>query len=341
MSSVIEQVDTRTAAENQLSALHDLYLERDSELFPNDPETPWPQRLVDWRYLRSDQLRPQWVYSEGGRMVAVAGCYLHRTQDLDNGYGWIYVRPGHRRRGIARAVVKPMFDYLQADNRKRFAVDIPVGHPSESLARRAGLKDALREVVSQLRVAGVDRALLDDWIERARERASDYEVISFTSPIPDEYRERYVAVMDVMNTAPLDDFEEDPFHWTEEMVAEAEAMEELKKRVILTCIAIHKPSGVMAGFTDLVYQSLHPAVAHQWNTGVDPGHRNLGLGRWLKATMLKGLIENYPEVEIIETQNAASNESMLNINIELGFKPATTQIIWQGDLKVVRDAFSV
>jgi GNAT superfamily N-acetyltransferase len=297
--------------------------------------------LVDWRYLRADEDIPRWVWWEGGRIVAASGCYLQRDQNLDNALGLIYVLPDSRLRGLGRLVAQPMFDYIEDDHRIRFAVAIPTGSPVEDLAKRAGMKDAYRERVSQLRLVDVDRDQLDRWIERARERASDYELVSFSTPVPAEYREQAVAIIDVMNTAPLEDFEEDPLVWTEEMQADLEAMETLKKRTVLTFVAVHKPSGVFAGYTNVAYQSLHPAMAHQWDTGVDPAHRNRGLGRWLKAAMLKQIMDKYPEVEIIETENAESNTPMLNINIELGFKPSIEQILWQGDTRSVREALSV
>ena len=341
MTPRLEQVDTRVADEATLRAMHDLYLLHDREYFPNDPIMPWAQRLLDWRYLRDDHDIPRWVVWEEGQVVATGGCFLHRTQDLENSFGFFYVHPDHRLRGLGRQVATRVLDYAEADGRKRLAVGIPVGFTSDSLAKRAGMKGAYRERISQLRVADVDLGQLDRWIERGSERASDYEVISLGSPIPDEYRERYVAVTEVMNTAPMEDFEEEPFHWTLEMLADAEAMEQLKERTILTFVAVHRPTGVFAGYTNVVYQSLHPSVAHQWDTGVDPAHRNLGLGRWLKAAMMKELITNYPAIEIIETENAESNAPMLNINIEMGFQSALEQILWQGEIASIRKALSI
>ncbi len=324
-----------------MRALHDLYRLHDREYYPNDPEMPWPQRLVDWRYLRSDEDIPRWVAWEDGEIVATAGCFLMVEQDLDNSFGFIYVHPDHRKRGLGRQVAGPVFDYVAADSRKRFAVAIPVEFPSEDLARRAGMKDAYRERISQLRTADVDEHQLDEWIARAGERATDYEIVNLGSPIPDEYRERFVAVTEVMNTAPMEDFEEEPFHWSLELLADAEKSEALRKRTILTFAAVHKPTGVFAGYTNVVYQSLFPAKAHQWDTGVDPEHRNLGLGRWLKAAMMKEILTNYPDVAVVETENAGSNAPMLNINIEMGFKPAIEQILWQGNTQQIRDALSI
>ena len=37
--------------------------------------------------------------------------------------------------------------------------------------------------------------------------------------------------------------------------------------------------------------------------------------------MIKRFVSEFPEMEKIETGNAGSNEPMLNINIQMGFKP--------------------
>jgi GNAT superfamily N-acetyltransferase len=319
--------------------LHELYLVLDAEYYPGNPEVPWPQRLVDWRYFDSDHDIPRWIIWEGDRVVASGGCFLQRSQDLDNSFGFFYVLPEYRNTGLGRKLAAPVLEY--ASDRKRFAVAIPIGFSSAALAKRAGMKDAYRERVSQLRVADVDLEMLDMWVKRARERASDYEVLFFTSPIPEEFRKRFVAVTEVMNTAPMEDFEEDPFHWTDELLADAEAVEAKRSRTILTAVAVHEPTGVFAGYTNIVCQKLHPAMAYQWDTGVDPDHRNKGLGRWLKAAMMQDIVANYPDVEIVVTENAESNAPMLNINVEMGFKPYLEQILWQGELASVRAALSI
>jgi GNAT superfamily N-acetyltransferase len=100
---------------------------------------------------------------------------------------------------------------------------------------------------------------------------------------------------------------------------------------------VHKPSGEFAGYTQIKTQDLQPDLAWQWETGVDPAHRNKGLGRWLKAAMIERIISEYPAVERVDTFNAGSNEPMLNINIAMGFEPIHLSHAWQGDLATARE----
>lgn len=337
MTIHIEQIDTRNAPEETLRALHELYLEWDKEWDPNYPDVPWEQRLADWRHVRDFTEVPRWVAFDGARVVATAGLHFHREQDLDNCFGWVFVSADHRRQGIARLVAKPSLEYGHGSGRKRYATLIKAGTVHSVWPDRLGLKAVYNERGSHMRIAEVDRTMLEEWIERASERAQDYELLFLDSPIPEEYRDRFLAVTDVMNTAPLEDLEEDPMHWSDQELRDAEEMEALKKKSIYTAVARHKPTGDFAGYTQLVYQSLHPAVAQQWDTGVDPVHRNLGLGRWLKAAMLLRVLDEHPDIEVIETENAESNEPMLNINVAMGFKPALELVIYQGDIQTAQE----
>lgn len=81
-----------------------------------------------------------------------------------------------------------------------------------------------------------------------------------------------------------------------------------------TLAAREKSSGRLAGFTELMLNPAKPLVAQQGNTGVLEIYRNQGLGRWLKAAMLRRLCQERPG-------NADSNAPMLKINTQLGFQP--------------------
>lgn len=335
MTFPIEQIDTRTVDEAKLNSLHDLYLEWDAEWVPDEPPTPFAKRLAEWRHVKDLVDVPRWVVWDGDRAVATAGVYLHRTQDLENAWSWIYVSAEYRRRGLSRSLALKPVDYAVADGRKRIAVGVPEGSEYSVLPERAGMKKVYNERVSQMKVSDLDFEMLEGWIARASERAGDYELLFLAMPIPEEHRSRMIDVMDVMNTAPLEDMEEDPIQWDDGMLRDVEQAEARKQNYIYTCVARHKPTGEFVGYTALVFQELHPAKANQWDTGVHPEHRNRGLGRWLKAAMALKFLAEHPDVEVVETQNADSNDPMLNINVAMGFKPSLHLIIYQGPIEKV------
>lgn len=331
MSFPIEQIDTRTVDESKLKALHQLYLEWDREWMPDDPPAPFAKRLAGWRNVKELEEIPRWVTWDGDRVVATSGVYLHRTQDLENAWTWIYVAVDYRNRGLSRPLARMPVEYAIENGRMRLAVGLQEGSEYSVLPGRAGMKLAYNERVSQLKISDLDFEMLKQWVARAPERAGDYELLFLPMPIPEEHRTRMIEVMDVMNSAPLEDLEEEPTKWDDEMLRDVESAEARKQNTIYTCVARHKPTGDFVGYTSLVFQALHPEKANQWDTGVDPKHRNLGLGRWLKAAMALKFLAEHPEVKVIETENADSNDPMLNINVAMGFKPSLQHIIYQGD----------
>jgi len=341
MAVRLESVDTTSAPESILGAMHDLYLEIDDEVLPGDPPKPYRQRLVDWRHTPEFELVRHWVLWDDDRLVATSGAEMNLEQNLENAFGWLHVRKGERGRGLSRIVATPMLDLVQEQNRTRLACAVPQSSDAGAIAERAGMKNALRDQRSRLDLAALDWDMVDAWVARAPERASDYELIFLPPPIPDEYLQAYCDAHDIMNSAPLEDYERDPEVVTPEMWRALEDFDRRRHTDFLVYAARHKPTGELVGLTELIYQKLNPAQAWQADTGVHSDHRERGLGRWLKAAMLQKIRADYPLVERIDTDNAGSNAPMLSINLTLGFKPILVNHIWQGDVATIRERLEV
>jgi mycothiol synthase len=341
MPTRVEHIDTRTAPEATLHALHGLYLTWDEEMLPEDPPVPLQQRVVYWRHLLESEAVPVWVMWKGTEVVATSGLYLDLEQNLENAFGWLYVAPGHRGQGHGREIAGPMLDFAEDSGRVRLGVEIHEGRPEESLAARAGMRAAYREQRNRLSFPEVDWELMQSWMSRASERAAEYELLFLPSPMAEEHLDDFCRLTFVMNSAPRDDYEEEDEVLTPEIWRDLEAKEELRQRDVLTYVARHEPSGAFAGYTTVVCHRLQPDLVWQWDTGVDPAHRNRGLGRWLKAGMAMRLRSDFPEVRRIDTFNGGSNRPMLQINDEMGFKPLLTQTVWQGELTLIRERLSV
>jgi GNAT superfamily N-acetyltransferase len=341
MAVRIEYVDTSSAPESILAAMHDFYLEIDDEVLPGDPPKPYRQRVVDWRHTPEFEMRPNWVLWDDDRVVAISGAKMNLEQNLENAFGWVLVRREERRRGFGRIVATPMLDLVQEQNRTRLACAVPQGSDAGAIAERAGMKDAFYDQRSRLTLAELDWDLVDSWVGRAPQRASDYELIFLPPPIPDEYLQAYCDVHDIMNSAPMEDYQRDPEVVTPEMWRALEDFDRKRHTDFLVYAARHKPSGEFVGLTELIYQHLNPPQAWQADTGVHSDHRERGVGRWLKAAMLQKVRSDYPLVERVDTDNAGSNEPMLNINVTLGFKPILINHIWQGDVATIRERLGV
>src|SRR5262249_47458628 len=147
----------------------------------------------------------------------------------------------------------------------------------------------------------------------------EYSLVVIDDVVPDELLDAYVAVLEVMNTAPREELDMEDEHHTPERQRERETRAARRGDHDWILMARHEPTGAIAGYTEIEWMAYSNELVWQGGTAVDPTHRNKGLGRWLKAAMIQRLLAERPTVRYVDTWNAGSNEPMLNINIALGF----------------------
>lgn len=101
-------------------------------------------------------------------------------------------------------------------------------------------------------------------------------------------------------------------------------------------VFVRAAAGQCVGGTEVTFEPSDRSVVFQQNTGIDPAHRRLGLAKWAKATVLKRIRYERPDVRRVRTGNAFSNAPMLAINNALGFKVVSTCTDWQAEVGDVR-----
>ena len=320
----VEPFDVSTASEDDLHALHDLGGTELAELWPEDPPEPFEQWRKDVLSKPSWRRTDRWVVRSedgGGRLDAVATLGLAFTEtNRDQAELEVYVRAERRGAGVATALLRAALAAAAAEGRTMLNVGGPDGSTATSFCDALGAERRSVERKSRLVLAGLDRAMLEGWVERARERAEGYSLLAWDGPVPDEYLDRFVQLSMVMNTAPRDDLEVEDWVHTPERHRENERRAEERGYSFWTLVARHDDSDELAGFTELVFPPAHPHVVWQEATAVDPKHRDKGLGRLLKATNALRLLDERPEVRHVDTWNAFSNGPMLGINIAMGFE---------------------
>jgi len=84
------------------------------------------------------------------------------------------------------------------------------------------------------------------------------------------------------------------------------------------------------------HDPLTPHLLGQGGTAVVPSHRGRGIGKWLKATMLERVLDEWPGATLVRTGNADANAPMLAINTRLGFRPAWATIVYEVNIADAR-----
>lgn len=300
-----------------LEAYHSLRVLAASELTPEiDP----PGSVVD---ARSD-IDPTLSADRHGFLAlddtgdplgyAVVWCGLTNNRHLIDSE--VYVAPQRRRSGVGTALVTAIVEHAEADDRTTVGSGAPVGSTGSAYARRLGATVGLVERRSTLDVSRLDWA---DIGTLAAAASPGYEIVRWNGRCPEELLDGYVAVNDAMNTAPRGELDIHDHRWT---VAEVRANEEHRARAGAhgyTVAARSLDNGELAGFTEVVVPPSRAGTGFQEDTAVIPAHRGHGLGLLMKSTMLTWLHDVEPQLRVIQTWNAASNEHMLRVNIRLGF----------------------
>ena len=324
MDLSVEPFDITSAPEDDLRAIHALEQLALDERFPDDPRYPFEEFVADLKFEPGYVRNLRWVVRDrrGGGILGVSTLRLRdKEENRNKARAYLSVHPTVRRQGLGRALLAPVAEAAAADDRTILESWVPMDTPGAAFAEAVGFEMRQLERMSRCYVESVDRVMLEEWVTRAKERASDYTIRIWEGPCPEDLLVPFAAAQAVMNTAPHGDRTHEWEETTPEELREEEgALFEAGFNVTHT--AVMAPDGAIAGYSAVYYGDYRPQIAWQGDTGVWPDHRDRGIGRWLKAAMLLHLLESRPELEFIETGNAATNEAMLNINHAMGFRLA-------------------
>jgi mycothiol synthase len=237
------------------------------------------------------------------------------------------VPPGRRRRGVGRALTERAAEDIASSGRTLLITStdsfVPAG---AAFADALGFEAGLVMRVNRLDVAAVDWSLVDAWIAEADPA---YELVAVDGVLADDLVPAFIAAVDAMNDAPTDDLDVEDEETTIEHIRAREARDAETKARALLLLARDRATGDGAGFTGVRWHPHNPAVLWQGGTATNRDHRGHGLGRWMKAAMLRWVAEELPSVTEVRTENAHTNPHMLAINDALGFVPYAEETIHQ------------
>lgn len=335
----IDALDPATAPEAELLAVHGLVVALEREALPDVPVPPAEHALAEYRREPSFRHRRWWASRRDDEVVGWASCVWNDLPDNRNHCEVdVAVAPSVRGRGLGSALFAAVIEAAGAWNASLLDIYARVGGPGEPFLRHLGAELRQVERRSACLTADLDRAMLEGWVRRTRERAAAYSLVAWDGPCPDDLLPAVCDLVAVMNTAPRDDLDWDDEHITPEQWREREAASSAQGYDSWRLCARHDGSGELAGFTELSFPRRWPEMAYQGDTGVWPKHRDRGLGRWLKAAMALRLVDERPAVTRIETWNAGGNQPMLAINEAMGFAGLENWGAWQVTVDQARTA---
>jgi len=336
----IHRIEPRELTPAELREAAVLYQSLQAERTPEDP--PMALEAIE-RRLRADlpnQWAPFFEARDGAAALIGSGGVGRSLNEPENAHlRWteLAVLPRHRRKGVGRALLRRLVDAVdgQGDDLV-FMTQTTDRVPSGSeFAKRIGAQPGLDMKTNQLDLSKVDRAKVEEW---AALSPKGYRLERIDNTVPAELVAPYIQASNGMNDAPRGDLKMADWKLTEEHVRERESWFKQTGSEWWLLIAVHEASGEGAGFTEVTYDPNVSHVIWQQGTAVIDAHRGHRLGLWMKAVMLKRILDERPKALFIRTGNANTNAQMLGINTQLGFVPAWSACLWQISIADARTA---
>jgi len=329
----VRRVGFRLGTDKELADMHLVESEIDTERWPGRVPQPLEKYMAFARSLPAQFDDHTWLAeTEAGAIVGCSACWSDAAGDPTVMECYVYVRPTERRQGAGWQLARAVINEARSEGRSRLVWTTYDSAPAgEELARRLGGRIARVNRNSELRINQIDWQMVGSWIHDGPGRAPGYSLEFWEGPFPPDRLEDAARFHHIMNTAPRDELEVGDTVLAPEQVADIDRHLVEAGRQRWTCF-VRNPAGSCVGGTEMTFESWEPTVGFQQNTAIDPDHRGHGLAKWAKAAMLARIRSERPDVGLIRTGNAYSNEPMLAINTALGFQIVEVRTEWQGDV---------
>ncbi|GIG69679.1 GNAT family N-acetyltransferase [Phytomonospora endophytica] len=309
---------------------------------PDDPAPDRDDVITSITHPRPGLVPEEWVALLDGHVVASMRLGFHTIENRHIAQVGGCVDPGHRRRGIGRALWNHALDRMRAKGCT--VVQATAFVPAEGGADRdrngsdfltaMGAEVKLHEVRRRVELSTVDEEANGALLADAWNHAEGYELRRWVNFTPADLIDD-VAYLDgrVLTDSPTGELDVEAFKVDAARVRDAEAAAAARRRVGIHVALVHAESGRVAAWSCLAHGADHKGFASHGVTIVDPDHRGRRLGTVVKLELHRYAKAVTPGLRVVDTYNAADNGHMIRINELVGFRPLDAVAEFQGDVK--------
>jgi len=337
----IYPIDLKNATDHEYTRLNELKNILHSESLPEDPPVPLSERVQQWRNFPDFVKQSSWVVWDAShqQIIAFGEAAFYDTDENEHVAEFnIQVLPEHRRKGLARQFLPRIVEFAEHHQRRLLITGSSEHIPaSGAFLERIGAQKVLVNRVNQLKLSELNQDLVNHWLAKAPHLTKVFDLGFWDGVYPDEHLAAIANLQyELSKDVPRDDLEVEAFNFTPEIIRQMENTLFAGGNTRWNIYAIQKTDNQLVGFTEVFMNPSRPGILNQGITGVLPEFRKQGLGSWLKAEMIQRIRQDWPQVEVIRTNNANSNAPMLKINEAMGFKPYLANAVWQVEIEQVK-----
>lgn len=238
------------------------------------------------------------------------------------------VVPDHQRHGIGTEWARRV-EETAAEWGKSLVTIWTEEESGNAFLHKIGAEPKLFESENRLDLNTLDWDLIDRWIDEGVKRSPLATLEFYEERLPVHLYDEYCPVYtEITNDMPLEELEMGAEVYTPERWVDVSKWLDQTGGSHHTYL-VRGEDGQISALTDIQYNPDTETLVYQWATGVLRQYRGRGLGKWVKAAMLRFIRERYPQARFIVTYNAKSNEPMMAINNALGFKAFRQETAYQ------------
>jgi GNAT superfamily N-acetyltransferase len=236
------------------------------------------------------------------------------------------VRASSRRRGVGTLLLREVLLLMHTLDKTVLTMSSQT-EPGHAFIKHVGAVEKHCTVEQRAILAGLDWPHLRQWEDGATSQGLIWE--RYAGRVP---RDVLVALLPVFTKlfvdVPLGGLERAPVRWE---IDGYDQWYETLERVggAHHLVVLRSLGGGVAGLSEAAWDARTPGVVNQQLTAVSRPWRGRGVGRALKAAMMRQVYETYPEATVIGTNNAEVNAPILSINSRVGFRVAWRQVDYQ------------
>lgn len=242
------------------------------------------------------------------------------------------VHTAERRRRVGSRLLETAVAAARAEGRRSVIAQADAGTPGDHFLAARGFRRVLTLTYARLALDELDNSKVDEINAIVEQPHPGYRLASWRGPVPEDLAKTFADSRRAMDDMPMDDTDYGVVAWdVERVLAAAKAIAD-RGELLTTVVAVDESDSSIAGFSELVVPGDGKGEGQHYGTGVLPEHRGHGLGRWMKAEMIRVARASHPELVGLITDTADSNTHMRRINDALGYVPTHQALEYQLNL---------